>query len=74
MCPFEEETTVALVFELVVNAGPDRAVAARIGAMLTDLAPLPAGPHMVRWTSRSPSSRSRRVSPGCPTAATGPSS
>jgi hypothetical protein len=38
---------VAVAFELVVNAGPDREVAARVGAMLTGLAPLPAGRHLV---------------------------
>lgn len=45
--PYREGTIVALVFELVVNAGADPAVAARIGATLTDLAPLPAGRHLV---------------------------
>lgn len=38
---------MAVVFELVVNAGADREVATRIGATLTDLAPLPAGRHRV---------------------------
>jgi hypothetical protein len=38
---------VALVFELVINAGPDREAADGIGATLTGLAPLPAGRHRV---------------------------
>ena len=38
---------MAVVFELVIAAGPDRDAAARIAAALTDLPPLPAGSHRI---------------------------
>jgi hypothetical protein len=54
---------MARPFELVLNAGPDRATAEQVAACLKDLPALPAGPHRVSVTPQ-PSIRVMRGDDG----------